>query len=225
VAHLIDQFLVAREGDVVRKLLALGGLSQEESFEVQVKFHTDDLELVENFLNHPEITVTKSSRFRQYDTYFYFDLPGQGQLRIREDIYLDDNEKPTARSRSRLTLTGEGTEQEYPHSVLLNRSRFTADADQSLRFYREYLNPSRELNIEKVRRRHRFLYHDILFAINIDRIVSPTSSGYFVEFKSRTWSQRDAENKAEMIGELLDKMGVRDEQLVKAEYSSMALES
>jgi 5-methylthioadenosine/S-adenosylhomocysteine deaminase len=35
VAQQIDQFLIAREGDVLQKLAAIGGLQREESFEVQ----------------------------------------------------------------------------------------------------------------------------------------------------------------------------------------------
>ncbi|MEI7556056.1 amidohydrolase family protein [Candidatus Chlorohelix sp.] len=222
VAQKIDKFLLAREGDIVRKLLALGGLSQEESFEVQVKAHLDDLSVVEKFLKDPELTIIKSSRYRQYDTYFSFALAGQGQLRIREDIYLDEFDRPTPRSRSRLTLTGEASEHEYPLGVILSRARFTASAEQSVRFYREYLNPSEEREIVKVRRRHRFLFHDTQFAINIDHLTAPERPGYYVEIKSRTWSSRDAENKADFIVELLVKLGIAESHLLKAEYYSLA---
>ena len=37
VARQIDTFLIEREGDVLRKLAAIGGVQQEESFEVQLK--------------------------------------------------------------------------------------------------------------------------------------------------------------------------------------------
>jgi 5-methylthioadenosine/S-adenosylhomocysteine deaminase len=222
VAQKIDKFLLAREGDIVRKLLALGGLSQEESFEVQVKAHLDDLTMVEKFLKDPELTIIKSSRYRQYDTYFSFDLAGQGQLRIREDIYLDEFDRPTPRSRYRLTLTGEASEHEYPLGVILSRARFTASAEQTIRFYREFLNPSEEREIVKLRRRHRFLFHDTQFAINIDRLTAPERPGYYVEIKSRTWSSRDAENKADFIVELLSKLGIAENQLLKAEYYSLA---
>jgi 5-methylthioadenosine/S-adenosylhomocysteine deaminase len=213
LAVKIDQFLASREGDVVRKLLALGGLSEEESFEVQVRAHLEELDSVERLLADPELRITKSSRYRQYDTYFSFDLAGQGQLRVREDIYLDQNDKPTPRSRTRLTLIGEASENVFPRSVVLSRSRYTASADQSVRFYREYLNPSATHDVEKIRRRNRFVYRDTEFAINIDRPIFPAQSGFFVEIKSRTWSERDAEKKAELIGQLLNKLGLSDNQL------------
>ena len=222
MAVRIDQFLAAREGDVVRKLLALGGLAQEESFEVQVKVHLDDLEAVERLLADRDlISLTKSSRYRQYDTYFSFSMPDQGQLRLREDIYLDEKDRPTPRSRTRLTLIGTASEREFPRSVVLNRSRYTASADQSVRFYREYLNPVEEREVVKLRRRYRFLYQNTELALNLDRMVTPDAEGYFMEIKSRTWSKRDAEKKASLIAALLDHMGVADTQLVQADYRTL----
>lgn len=223
IAGRIDRFLLAREGDVVRKLLALGGLSQEESFEVQVKAHLTDLSAVERLLASEQLTIAKSSRYRQYDTYFSFATAGQGQLRIREDIYLDENNRPTPRSRTRLTLIGTASEREFPRSIVLNRSRFTASADQSLRFYREFLNPLQEREVVKLRRRYRFSYQDTDFALNIDQAVlpSPEQPGYFVEIKSRTWSKNDAEKKARLIAELLNQLGIDDSQLIKEDYRTL----
>ncbi len=222
IAGQIDRFLMAREGDVARKLLALGSLSQEESFEVQVKAQLDDLEGVERVLADPNlVTITKSSRYRQYDTYFSFAMPEQGQLRLREDIYLDEKDQPTPRSRFRLTLIGAASEREFPRSIVLNRSRFTATADQSVRFYREYLNPVEENEVVKLRRRYRIRYQETDFAVNIDRMISPAELGYFVEVKSRTWSKRDAEKKAELIAELLGLLHIDDTQLVKEDYRTL----
>lgn len=222
MAQKIDRFLIAREGDVVRKLLALGGLSQEESFEIQVKARLDNLHDVDAVLDDPNlITITKASRYKQYDTYFRFNTAEQGSLRIREDIYLDDKDKPTPRSRFRLTLIGAASEREFPRSVVLSRSRFTANADQSLRFYREYLNPTEEIEVVKIRRRNRFIYKNTEFAINIDRAQTPAQPGYFVEIKSRTWSQRDAEHKAVLIAELLDLMQISDDQLVEESLGTL----
>ncbi len=224
VAARIDDFLRSREGDVVRKLLALGGLQQEESFEVQVKFHLEDLAPVERILQSPELVkITKSSRYRQYDTYFSFALPGQGQLRLREDIYLDQNDRPTPRSRNRLTLIGTASEREFTQSIVLNRSRFTANAEQSARFYREYLNPIEEREVVKLRRRYRLLYKDTDLAINIDRADNSSQPGFFVEIKSHTWSRDDAERKAHLIAELLEHMGILDQQLVREDYRTLLL--
>ena len=222
LATHIDQFLLAREGDIVRKLLTLGGLNQEESFEIQVKAHLTNLDAVERVIANPDLlTISKSSRYHQYDTYFSFAEPETSQLRLREDIYLDEKDRPTPRSRTRLTLIGAASEREFPRSVVLNRSRFTANADQSVRFYREYLNPVQEHELIKLRRRYRFTYHDTDFALNIDRTLTPQQEGFFVEIKSRTWSKNDAEKKAQLIAELLEAMGIDDSQLVKSDYRSL----
>jgi len=73
MAQQIHFFLVAREGDVLRKLAAIGGVQQEESFEVQVKARIDDPQPVIDFINQSgEITIVRHVHYRQYDTYFFF---------------------------------------------------------------------------------------------------------------------------------------------------------
>jgi 5-methylthioadenosine/S-adenosylhomocysteine deaminase len=222
VAVQIDRFLVAREGNVVRKLLALGGLHQEESFEVQVKAQIDDPERIREILrDSSRFTITRSSDYRQYDTYFAFGDQHDEQLRLREDIFLDAEGRPTPRSRFRLTLIGAASEREFPRSVILNRSRFTATPDQSLRFYREYLNPLEEHEIVKLRHRNRFIFKDTEFALNMDEMLTPRQPGYYLEIKSRTWSKRDAENKAELIAEILNLLGISDDRLIREGYSEL----
>jgi len=117
-----------------------------------------------------------------------------------------------------LTLTGLTKEREFANSVLLSRSRFTARADRSLRFYREYFRPSSEFEIHKQRSRHHILYKGTDFALNVDRITRPELAGGFLEIKSRTWSSRDAESKAELIGELLADLGLEALQVMRDEY-------
>ena len=41
----------------------------------------------------------------------------------------------------------------------------------------------------------------------------------FVEVKSRTWSQRDAEDKAELIAEVLSLFGANPEDVITEDYS------
>ena len=79
-------------------------------------------------------------------------------------------------------------------NVLLSRSRYIANATQSLRFYREYFKPKFEHEIEKDRLRYLIKYQGTEFFINIDTIVKP-GLGKFLEIKSRTWSRKDAEQK------------------------------
>jgi 5-methylthioadenosine/S-adenosylhomocysteine deaminase len=223
MAQKIDQFLISREENILRKLVALGGWQEEESFEVQVKAHLDSLEGVQRVLTDKNvITITKTSRYRQYDTYFKFHSPDQGQLRIREDIYLDEKGNPTPHSRFRLTLIGAASEEVFPHSIMLSRARYTANADQSIRFYREYLNPTEELEVTKLRRRNRFQYKNTDFAINVDQTLKPSQNGFVVEIKSRTWSKRDAERKAELIAELLNLMSIGDDEIIKQNFGSLA---
>jgi 5-methylthioadenosine/S-adenosylhomocysteine deaminase len=219
VAAQIDAFLIAREGNLLDKLVAIGGLEQEEMFEVQVKVRLDDAALVpiNAALSGNVLAIQRSSIRRQYDTYFLFADPSAERIRYREDEILNDAGKVTE-SRYRLTLTGPTKEREFANSVLLSRSRFTARADRSLRFYREYFRPSGEFEIHKLRRRYHIIYKGTDFALNVDHITRPELGEGFLEVKSRTWSSRDAERKAELIGELLIELGLGTRQVMRDEY-------
>lgn len=216
-ARRIDTFLIAREKSVLSKLVAIGGLEQEESFEVQVKVAVSDPKTVQSFVRTPPLSVIRTSHYHEYDTYFLFDDPEQGRLRYREDEFI--NARGEAYNvRYRLTLTGAAKERDFGHSVLLSRSRFIAPAQHSLRFYREYFRPAAEILVEKDRQRWHVMYMDTEFAVNLDRLIQPAREGYFLEIKARTWSKRDAEEKAGMIGELLDLLGVEHSAVIGTEY-------
>jgi 5-methylthioadenosine/S-adenosylhomocysteine deaminase len=120
--------------------------------------------------------------------------------------------------RYRLTLIGRAREGHFPSDVLLSRSRYLAPATHSLRFYREYFEPSGETFIEKERQRWRVLYKGTEFYINLDQVKTP-DLGIFLEVKSRTWSRRDAENKAYLVTELITVLlGRMPEEMVTQDY-------
>ncbi len=102
--------------------------------------------------------------------------------------------------------------------MLLSRSRFTARADRSLRFYREYFRPVNEREVNKERRRYHILYKETEFAINVDQVTTPNLPGWFMEIKSRTWSPRDADKKAALISELLALLKVDPQGVTRTEY-------
>jgi 5-methylthioadenosine/S-adenosylhomocysteine deaminase len=219
IAAQVGAFLARREQSLLDKLVALGNLQWGETYEVQVKVWVPDAEaLVTRFLACPEVMVIKPSERKQYDTYFFFDDPEDGIIRYREDYLLDRGLE--VKPIYNLTLRGPTKEREYEDSVLLSRSRFTADADRSLRFYREYFQPKEERKVDKIRRRWRIKYNGVDFAVNFDRLTQPPSDEVCLELKARTWSKHDALQKAEMISELLDVLGVDKAGLVQDEYVS-----
>lgn len=216
IARKIDAFLIEREQSVLSKLIALGGSMEEESFEVQVKVKIDHPESIIQALMRDEIVILYERHYRQHDTYFHFSDPSQGRLRFREDDFIDDKGNVT-NVRARLTLIGVLREGEFAHDVLLSRSRFLAPAANSLRFYREYFKPASEVNIEKDRLRWLIKYKDTEFYINLDNLTTPPL-GYFLEIKSRTWSRKDAQNKAHLVTELLALLGVSNAEVVARDY-------
>jgi 5-methylthioadenosine/S-adenosylhomocysteine deaminase len=212
LAKKIDAFLIEREQSVLSKLIALGGSMEQESFEVQVKVKVTEPDQLVQKMKRPEIEITAYKHYLQYDNYFLFDDPAQGRLRFREDNLI--NAKGIVENvRSRLTLLGQKREGEISHDVLLSRSRFLAPADHTLRFYREYFKPMQEISIEKDRLRWHIRYKDTEFFINIDEVKKP-QMGHFLEIKSRTWSRKDADRKAELTSELLELLGAGDAETV-----------
>ncbi len=218
-AKQIDAFLVQREQSVLSKLIAIGGALEQESFEVQVKVNVNNPEAIIERIEESDLEVLYRRHYHEYDTYFHFDDPSQGELRYREDEFIDASGE-CSKVRYRLTMIGRTRERHFPRDVLLSRSRFIAPATHSLRFYREYFNPKSETFIEKDRLRWRVLFKGTEFYINLDRIDQP-DLGTFVEVKSRTWSQRDAENKAEAAEQLIAYLGADIDRTVTQDYISI----
>jgi 5-methylthioadenosine/S-adenosylhomocysteine deaminase len=216
LASRIDLFLIDREQSVLSKLIAIGGATEGESYEVQAKVRLTDSTSVIQAIDHPDIEVLHHRHYHEYDTYFSFSDPEQGYLRYREDEYIDKQDQ-VSNIRYRLTLLGMAREHSFPSDVLLSRSRFLAAATHSLRFYREYFKPVRETVIEKDRLRWRILYKGTEFYINLDHVTQPPL-GYFLEVKSRTWSRRDAEHKATVAQDLLELLSPISQESVSQDY-------
>ncbi len=215
-AQRIDHFLTEREQSVLSKLIAIGGATEGESFEVQVKVRLADPAPVLQALQKPGLEVLHHRHYHEYDTYFSFADPAQGYLRYREDEYVDDNNQVN-NVRYRLTHIGPVREDTFPSDVLLSRSRFIAPATHSLRFYREYFKPAHETLVHKNRQRWRVLFQGTEFYINLDEVKDP-KLGYYLEVKSRTWSRRDAEHKASMTQELVRFLEAQPEETETRDY-------
>jgi 5-methylthioadenosine/S-adenosylhomocysteine deaminase len=219
-AQRIDQFLIEREESVLSKLIAIGGAQQQESYEVQIKLRIQDPSDVLSKLNTGDLEIVRRAHYLEYDTYFEFESPEEGRLRYREDEFIDE-EGEVFNVRYRLTLTGPAAERTFPNSILLSRSRFIAPASHSLRFYREYFDPVGEVEITKDRLRWLARFKGLELFVNLDEVLKPDLDGYFLEIKSRTWSRRDAEHKAQLISELLDVLEVEPKEVVTEEYPDL----
>ena len=222
IARKIDSFLIAREQSVLSKLIALGGSMEQESFEVQVKVRIMEPDVIIQALKRPEIEIVRERHYSEHDIYFFFDDASQGRLRYREDDFIDDAKGIVTNVRGRLTLIGQKREGQF-EEVLLSRSRYIAPAVQSPRFYREYFRPKSEVQIDKNRLRWLIKYKDTEFFVNLDRVTEP-ELGYFLEIKSRTWSRKDADNKAQLVNELLSLLGASAGEKVTKDYIDIIAE-
>lgn len=216
ISERIDQFLLQREDNLLSKIVALTGVTSNEIFEVQVKAHIRDVNKIEALLHDPAITITKVSERNQYDTYFSFEDPARGRIRLREDHRIDPGSR--LQPKYTITLTEPALQGQHPHAILVSRARYDAIADRTVRFYREYFQPDKITVVEKHRRRWRILYQGKDFAVNIDQLANHEQPGPYLEIKSRTWSQSDAAEKAELIGTLLKHFGIDDADLIMQEY-------
>jgi 5-methylthioadenosine/S-adenosylhomocysteine deaminase len=218
----VNLFFVKRETSLLEKVAAIGGLEREESYQVQVKARVLDKAALEARIRQPEIAVVRESVREQYDTYLMFADPNWGMLRHREDVVIGANN--TLSPIYTLTVMGPTKERDYGDAIVLSRSRLTAPADRTLRFYREYFRPSEERQVSKKRFRYRIRYRGVDFAVNLDQITQPAREGWFLEVKSRTWSSRDAERKATLISELLKLLDVQPEHLIREDYVDWAVQ-
>ncbi len=215
-ARRIDAFLIERERSVYSKLIALGGSQEEESYEVQLKVAIREAEGVLAALRRPEIEIVRHKHYHQHDVYFHFADPNQGRLRYREDELIDPRGEIQS-VRARLTLIGPAREAELGQQVILSRIRYFAPATNSLRFYREYFKPAGETPIDKDRLRWLVRYQNTEFYVNLDRVENPPL-GYYLEIKSRTWSRKDAERKAQLAAQLLQFLGGTPQAAIRQDY-------
>ena len=106
--------------------------------------------------------------------------------------------------------------------MVLFRSRYLAPAAHSARFYREYFRPAAEHLVDKERQRWLVAYRGVEFYVHLDRLIAPAADGYFVEVKSRTWSRRDARDKAAVIAALLALFGAHPDDTITDGYADFA---
>ncbi len=215
-ARKIDTFLIKRESSILSKLIAIGGASEEESFEIQAKVKVKDPDRIKQAIHEQKLEIIRERHYREFDLYFFFSEIEQGIIRYREDEFIKPDGK-IEQVRSRLTLIGPTWEGEFEKDVLLSRSRYLAPATQSPRFYREYFKPIMEKEVEKDRVRYLVHFKDEDFFINIDKITTP-DLGCFLEIKSRTWSRQDAEKKSLLIKELIKTLGIDVVESIHEDY-------
>jgi 5-methylthioadenosine/S-adenosylhomocysteine deaminase len=219
IADRIDQFLIEREADLLDKVIVIAGVRSDEQFEVQAKARLATPAAVERVLaalHDPAITLGKVSERTQYDTFFLWDDATLGRIRIREDRRTDPGARPTPKYT--LTLTGALRRHAGHPALIVGHARYTAVADQPIRFYREYFAPDRVVEVQKQRRRWRIRFRGEDLAVNLDQLLGRDDPATYLEIKSRTWSARDAAVKAQLITELLAQFGIDEQTLVNREY-------
>jgi 5-methylthioadenosine/S-adenosylhomocysteine deaminase len=65
-------------------------------------------------------------------------------------------------------------------------------------------------------------YRGVEFYVHLDRLLNPKAEGFYLEVKSRTWSERDARDKAAVITELLALFGASPDDTISDGYVELA---
>ena len=221
LATEIDGFIRRLAEDNLNKLITIGGVQQEESYELQAKAKLANRAALDALLEHPDVEIEYTRFYHQYDHYFVWE---DERIRYREDHSKDN--KGATRVRARLTYMATAREGDYGGAVMLSRSRFLAPAVYPLRFYREYFNAPTEIEVEKVRHRWSIKYKGVHVYVNFDEMTRPHDEMPFIEIKSRTWSPQDAEAKATVLREMLvDVLKLAPEDMLGHEYVEIAMGS
>ena len=221
-AEKVGKFLSKIEENPLHKLVAVAvDVERAESFEIQMKASLPDPSIIEDLLSHEQVEVMRAVHYRQYDTYFVFDEPSKHRIRYREDDRIDADGNVES-VRMRLTYTTAEKEQILKDAAVLSHSRFIAPASHPLRFYEEYFQGGERHELKKDRRRWRVLYKGTLFYVNVDKLIEPKSEDMYVEIKARTWSLSDADNKADLIREMMDILGIELSETRNFDYLEMA---
>ena len=74
----------------------------------------------------------------------------------------------------------------------------------------------------KDRLRWQIRYRGTEFYVNFDSLSTPAIPERFLEVKARTWSRRDAEQKAGMIVEIVKALGADKAEAFREDYVEMA---
>ncbi len=64
-AEKMDAFIISREKSVLSKLIAIGGASQEESFEVQAKVAIKDRKKILKRLESDQISIIRKRHYHE----------------------------------------------------------------------------------------------------------------------------------------------------------------
>ena len=66
-------------------------------------------------------------------------------------------------------------------------------------------------------------YKNTEFFVNVDEVKEP-AMGHFLEIKSKTWSRKDADNKAKLADELLELLGASNAEVETQDLIEVLIE-
>ena len=208
---------------VSSKLIRLGDVDVQPTYEMQIKFEFEHVPAVLEVLKRKAIAISNIQRVKQHDTYFKPKTWGEHEyLRLREEQVVQESEKGEPIGKPQYTLTSAaGTVIDEGDIAIMRRRKMDAKVEPTIAFFMNYFGVEVEKEIEKIRRNVECVYNGVKISINIDNFIKPAISMRYVEVKSRAWTEKDASRYRDVMKEFIGVLGFESGKQIKQAYYEM----
>jgi adenylate cyclase class IV len=208
---------------VASKLIRLGDVDVEPTYEMQIKFEFEHVPAVFEVLTRESIAVSNVQTVRQRDIYFKpKNKQEQGYLRLREEQAVSENlnAEPVGKPQYTLTSTA-GTVIDEGEIAIMRRERMDTKVEPTIAFFMNYFGVENEKEIVKIRHKAKCVYNGVHIFINIDKFINPAISRSYVEVKSSAWTEKDAGGHRAIMKDFIGVLGFESEKQIKQTYYEM----
>ncbi len=205
---------------VASKLIKLGAVDVEPTYEMQIKFKFEEEPAVFEVLKRGAIAVSDVQTVKQRDIYFKQKLEERGYLRLREEQAVSEQDEPAGKPKYTLTSTA-GTVIDEKGITIMRRRRMDTRVEPTIAFFMDYFGVKKDKEIEKIRRKLKCIYKGVHISINIDRFIKPAISVRYVEVKSSAWTRKEANRQRDIMNEFIGVLGFEHEKQIKQSYYEM----
>ena len=208
---------------VASKLIRLGDVDVEPTYEMQIKFEFEHVPAVFEVLKRESIAVSDVLTVKQRDIYFKPEnKQEQGYLRLREEQAVSENlnAEPVGKPQYTLTSTA-GTVIDEGEIAIMRRERMDTKVEPTIAFFMDYFGVEKEKEFVKIRHKAKCVYKGVNISINLDNFIKPAISMKYVEVKSSAWTEKEASRHRDIMGDFIRVFGFESEKQIKQTYYEM----
>ena len=205
------------------KLIRLGDVDVEPTYELQIKFEFEHAPAVFEILKREAIAISDVQTVKQRDIYFEpKNKQEQGYLRLREEQAVSENLKAEPIGKPQYTLTSTaGTVIDEGDIAIMHRKRMDTKVEPTIAFFMDYFGVEKEKEIEKIRHKAKCIYKGVTISINLDNFIKPAISRSYAEVKSSAWTEKEAGMYRGIMKDFIKVLGFESEKQIKKAYYEM----